>query len=813
MRYKRHFAAASSVLANPALRPAAQAVVKIFRDLPSGDGSPFLLSARSLKSRFGPVLRGPILPLPVLTAVFGAGVAWAQTAPPADQQPAQTQQTQTTGTDRTTTGSVVQSVIVKADQNTLTEPESTGSRLGLTPLETPASVDTISNQTLTTRGYDQIEDAVQSLPGVSSGGSPADPSQFVVRGFVGNQVTLLRDEVYVGPANMVTRDVNSFNLQSVDLLQGPGSVLYGQGAVGGTLNVLTKKPTFTPLTIDAYDSYGSFNTYELGLGAGGQLSKKIAFRSDFSYYASDGYVIHSNPKNYNGTGSLLWNAGKHLSFRLALDVLKDDLPSYYGTPFVSAAFGTDPLKGVLLASNGNVLDARMRYNNYNIGDNVLNSSTYEPNLTISWQPTPKLAITDQAYYYHAARNWRNAETYTFIPAGSMDGDGGIAATDEIGRDRFHVSHNQQLPGNSLNAAYNDRLFGKTNKVSVGYEFYNISFIRWSGFPNANFADYVDPLHPAQGLYATNDAGDFPSRAAPTKITDNAVYVEDALNVTSRLIAVGGVHFENFYLDRLNFTSSGAPRPSLDFSGNYHPADYRIGAVYNLTRHLVAYGQFATAKDPPGSNIFLVNATNPPFQLASSKEGEVGIKTVLPRSLGEATLALYDISLNNILTATQTSVTTDNGQQKSKGFELSTTFHPMQLVDVNFNTAYTAAKFGFYSDPNTGLIDTGKIPADVPATTTNLWADVRRIGNVPLELGAGWRFVGGRYADNGDQTKLLNYSTVDVYGEYHFTEKLSFTARGRNLFDKAFAQWADINYPSEIVLGAPRNYMISFNGRF
>jgi len=91
---------------------------------------------------------------------------------------------------------------------------------------------------------------------------------------------------------MVNRSENSFNLQSVELLQGPGSVLYGQGSVGGTINVLTKKPVFdTPSLIYTAP------TEALGLTtsesvAGGQINRSLAFRSDFSYYASDGYVVN-----------------------------------------------------------------------------------------------------------------------------------------------------------------------------------------------------------------------------------------------------------------------------------------------------------------------------------------------------------------------------------------------------------------------------------------------------------------------------------------------------------------------------------------
>jgi hypothetical protein len=81
----------------------------------------------------------------------------------------------------------------------LTDVEPTGSKLDLPPLETPAAIVEMNSNTLSLRGYQQIEEAVEAMPGATSGGSPADPSQFATRGFVGNQVTLLRDGIYIGP--------------------------------------------------------------------------------------------------------------------------------------------------------------------------------------------------------------------------------------------------------------------------------------------------------------------------------------------------------------------------------------------------------------------------------------------------------------------------------------------------------------------------------------------------------------------------------------------------------------------------------------
>ena len=81
----------------------------------------------------------------------------------------------------------------------------TGSRLGLTPFETPASVDIIDKTNIEKIGAQSIGDALITLPGVTVGNSPAAPSSFSIRGFTRSQITLLRDGIWLGPANMVSR--------------------------------------------------------------------------------------------------------------------------------------------------------------------------------------------------------------------------------------------------------------------------------------------------------------------------------------------------------------------------------------------------------------------------------------------------------------------------------------------------------------------------------------------------------------------------------------------------------------------------------
>ena len=157
-------------------------------------------------------------------------------------------------------------------------------------------------------------------------------------GFTRSQITVLRDGIWLGPANMVMRPQNTFNLDRVEVLRGPSSVLNGQGAVAGTVNAITKQAEPTTTTEwNALLSYGRFNTYLTSVGVNGPLSDSLWYRLDFSGYGSDGHVDRMSPSSSNLTGSLLWRPGQRAELKFSFDLLDDDVGSYFGTPLLPTA--------------------------------------------------------------------------------------------------------------------------------------------------------------------------------------------------------------------------------------------------------------------------------------------------------------------------------------------------------------------------------------------------------------------------------------------------------------------------------------------
>ena len=675
----------------------------------------------------------------------------------------------------------------------LDTPAITGSRLGLSVRDVPATLDRIGADEILTRGFRTVEEATVSLPGVISGGSPGDPSLFSMRGFTGEQITILHNGLYLGPANMINRPGNTFNIASIEVLKGPASVLYGQGAVGGAVNILNKSADLRQSSGQALASYGSFDTISLGVGGNLVLSETLAGRADVSYHRTAGYVDDAGSNSFNASGALLFRPASSLSVELSVDYLRDNLSTYYGTPLVPATFAAEPIRGILAAGNGSVIDRRTRFTNYNVADNRAHSSQFWPRLVVSWSPSDALTLSNTAYYFHAERQWINAENYVFNPSTKL-----------IDRDRFFVFHNQDLVGDQASATLRHTVFGLENTWVVGVDYSHLDFIRARGFPDG---DSVDPLAPTRGNF-----GPLVERRSPTRWDQVALFAEDTLKLTPRLKLVTGLRTERLYLTRENYNVDASFNASSSFRRTYKPFNWRAGLVYDVAPAITAYASYSTGKDPVGSNIFLVNAAEN-FGLSSSHQGEIGLKADVLDGRGSLTIAVYDIKRRDILTQVGIDAVSNVGSQKSRGIEISGEMKLARNWAVTGSGTYVDATYGRFVDPNYGIAASGNRPPNVPAWVGNVWTSVQHVAGLPLEAGGGIKYVGKRYGNTANDLTLKPYANGIVYATYAVSPTLSLTGRVNNIWNKTFVQWADIYYPAQVMLGEPRRAEVSLLARF
>jgi iron complex outermembrane recepter protein len=684
----------------------------------------------------------------------------------------------------------------------------TGSRLGLNAIDIPASIDVLDSTVMEARGYQKVSDAVASMAGVVAGEHPTAPSTFSVRGFTANQVATLRDGIWLGPSTMVMRPQNTFNLDRVELLRGPSSVVNGQGAVAGTINAVTKSAE--PTTATAWHglvSYGRFDTYHTAGGVTGPVTDSLWYRVDASRSGSSGYVDRMDAGSSNVTASMLWRPARRTRLKFSADYLDDDLAKYFGTPLVPRSAAVEPLD-VIDTTTGETIDATTRFVNYNVSDGYARSRQVLLRTDASIDLTDRLSLNNVLYGFDADRRWKNAEGYVYCTS-IVD----VCTTvGDIQRyyGYFLINHDQRLVGDRLTLNLNSSIAGREHRAVAGAEVSTLDFERTRGFrrrvPPAQ-GDAVSLLSPVPGLYGPEELRGI----SPTAIDTWAVFVEDSLAATPRLRVTGALRFDGLDLDRQNLSPERVVEAG-GFRRQFNWWSWRAGAVYEITRGVVGYGQYSNAKDPVSSNIFLVNA-NQNFDLTQATQWEAGVKADVRGGRTQVTAAYFDIDRDDVLERFALDSATNIGGLSTHGAELAGTFRVDDRSRVGANLGVLSSSFR--PSPNFVRL-AGNRPPNVPRVTANVWASRQDIAGVPIEVGGSARFVGDRFANNANTIAMKGYALADVYAAWT-RNRVRVTARMDNLTNAAYASWSDVFYlgqndPSflyanELMLGPPRTFSL------
>jgi iron complex outermembrane receptor protein len=185
----------------------------------------------------------------------------------------------------------------------------------------PITTSSVSVKTIEQRGIDDLGEAMKNTTGVRANNTYGGFQHFTIRGF--SNFVLLVDGVRDERHNISTSapNTNLANVESIEVLKGPASVLFGHSALGGIINIVRKRPT-AGLKADFSASYGSFNTRRIRAGAGGAINDKLRYRVDFGMSDTDGYRKSGSNTN-NGYLALEYTPTEKDLFYLTVGANKD----------------------------------------------------------------------------------------------------------------------------------------------------------------------------------------------------------------------------------------------------------------------------------------------------------------------------------------------------------------------------------------------------------------------------------------------------------------------------------------------------------
>ncbi|HEX8029022.1 MAG TPA: TonB-dependent receptor, partial [Vicinamibacterales bacterium] len=602
-------------------------------------------------------------------------------------------------------------------------------------------------------------------------------------------------------AGTITFPTDPWMPDRIEVLSGPASVLYGQGALGGAINVVTRQPNSDRLRGQAEVGYGSQNSVRAAAGLGGPLGDLFSFRIDGSYRRSDGYVDRGKSESYSLSGALRFAPSDSFSLTLRDDYGNQRPMEYFGTPLIDGK-----------------LDTSIRERNYNVADADIHFRDNRTTLTAEWSPSDILTLTNTAYRLTSWRLFKDLESYCWIGAngfcpndynGSPDDPDAVPGTPGLifRTDNLGIVHDQTQWGDQgsvkLQTPISD---GISNTLVAGFDVNVIKLTYSNDFGSDVQVDQVNPRNFDPGLFFDTQG------IAPryrTRTNEYAFFAEDRLKLNDQISVVGGIRYEHDRVRRwtLNYTGSTISGETQVLDKKLSNTTWRVGVVYQPASNLSLYGQYSTGVDPLGT-LTSYSTGQVAFSNATGNQIEFGVKASFLDGRGSATLAAYRIVKNNLLLQrTTTSPIEQVGQRSAKGIEASVSVDLPEGFGIEANGTVLDAKFDDFISG--GFNYNGKTPAGIAEVVGNLslrWDPIEK-----LQARASLRYVGKRYSDNANMFEVPCYAVIDASLSYALTDNVAIDARVYNLFDKAYA--VTTYNDEQWILGRPRSFDVALRARF
>jgi iron complex outermembrane receptor protein len=649
-------------------------------------------------------------------------------------------------------------------------PESaTGSRLNLTVLETPATIDVIDGDAIRARIDTNVLDAVTRSAGFTVEANPGNGhSSIAARGFTGQgSVTKLYDgQNYYTAAGTLTFPFDTWAVERVEVLKGPSSVLYGEGGIGGAINVIPRKPQF-----DADGSVrviaGANDTTFLGVDHTAGITESLAYRFDYSRNTSDNWVNDGDSEADMLALALLWEINDDLSLSARYDRGEQEPMRYFGAPAAQGDFLRD-----FVGLNLNVSDAEIRYE-----DDALR-------VRADWSASDTVTVDAEFYSLGSERFWKNAEWYVY--------DGGSQLVERY--DPLILGHDMTHDG--LRAKVRLSPSGGRVNALVGAEINDLAFARPSNFgpgnPNAltfDEFDVVDPYDFEPGVLADIATAPF----LPDQFVDvdqHAIFSEGQFKLTDRFALVAALRFDDYQTDSVRL--GAAP-----ISQGVDATTGRIGAVFDLSDDTAFYAQYGTGAQH-NISVITISSLWRDSSMIESEQIEIGVKHQVAGTGFQWNVAVFDIVKNNL--------TEDNPNSANPADLIFVPEQTSQGVEVGFS--YTAAEtvqlYGNASVLNAET-NTGARPNAVPEETYNVGVAWDLAGAVRVLADA--RYVGDRFFASNP---VPSYTVVDASLRWGATGDVAFTFKVDNLFDELYASGtANGNW----LVGKPRTASLAVDFRF
>jgi iron complex outermembrane receptor protein len=621
----------------------------------------------------------------------------------------------------------------------------TASRLPVANTDIPAQVSTIPQELVRQQGINTIGEALKNASGVQAFRWYGVYDQFTIRGFSDPDRdafnVVLVDGMRFG-GNRYSTQTN--NIESIQVLKGPSSVLYGRGAVGGTINIVRKKPQ----ALRAFDlSYrgGRFNTHQIAGGATGAIhgSPDFLYRLDSSFEHSDGWR-GAGADRFNVSPSLTWVATDRARLTLNQTFVRDRFDGDGGVPL-----------------------------------NIIGLSSYRPEVRFSL-PQDRVLVEDSQtqllFNANVAPGWefrnssyfqRTSDKYFVTEGVYGDPDANL-----VYREPLDFHHIRRPVQNQTEIVGRVGGFGVHNLL-FGYEFQRDKYrteVTSGDDPDCLCGYWWLTIAPMDisTLEETQAPLDIETVERTTFVNDriHSFYWQDQIDIGQQLKLNVSGRFDDY--DRSVDRVGGLPfTPQRRDQTAY---TYRAGLVYAPRLDQQLY--FATSSS--FTPVTTVPANGQPLDPSTARNIEVGHRWQGLNGRVDTSLAVYHIVKNKLNVRQSVTTFIQVGEQRSKGVDLDVNTDLGASTYLIFNYGYSSPRYEDAEDL------TGLRPRFAPQHTVNAW--VRKDFASGFHAAFGARHVGEQFANNANTQTLERYTIFSGAFGYR-TNRWEWQVNAENLFDK------------------------------
>ena len=623
----------------------------------------------------------------------------------------------------------------------------TGTKTDTPIIETPQSISVVTAERIEAMGATRLTEALAYTPGVSlNGGYDSRYDWLNLRGFDSISPGFYLDGMQLrNNASYTAWRTEPYATERIEVLRGPTSVLYGQNSPGGTVNVVSKRPTAEPLH-ELKAQIGNYGRREIAGDFSGPLDDegKLLYRITGLTMQSDTQVDHVSDDRSFIAPALTWRPSSDTSLTVLGHVYR-----IRG----ATSLGMLPSRGTLLPSP----------------EGRISTSTFVGEPEIDRFNQDQWAI---GYLFEHRFNdtWRMRQNLRY---GGIDTDywqvygGGYVtgSTREIKRYLYGAQEKGTLLtiDNQLEAKLSSGDWLHT--LLFGFDYQRGRFdVRnyW------NTAPTLDIYAPTYGQSVTIPD---PFADSRTVLAQSGFYLQDQIKWGSHWAATLGGRYDRATVDSTDYLSATRSKQTDGkFSG-------RAGLVYLADNGLAPYLSYAESFSP----LTTINpATGKPFDPETGKQYEIGLRYQPPGKNASYSAAIFDLRRQNVMTFNQVYVPEQVGEVRIKGLELEATLQPMRNLNVVAAYSWTpSAKVTQSNNPD-------KISKQLQSVSEHqiaLWSDYRF--STGIKFGLGVRHASSNHGHSESApAKVPSYTLFDALLGYDLG-RWSLALNVRNLTDKIY----------------------------